>query len=142
MSMYGQFKTDSTLESKGIILDYGEFRITVARAGGANKKFAKLAEAKTKPFKRAIQTETMDNEKSMAIVREIYAEAVILNWETKVEKKFKPGIEGEDGKVLPFNKKNVILTLTNLPDLFADIQEQATKSALYRESIRETDAKN
>lgn len=142
MSMYGQFQTDTSLENQGIVIDYGTFRITVARAGGANKRFAKTLEAKTKPFKRAIQTDTMDNERGLEILRETYAEAVVLNWETKKDGVFVQGIESQDGGILPFNKENVVFTFQNLPDLFTDIQQQAEKSALFRKFLQEQDAKN
>lgn len=142
MSMYGQFQTDTSLESQGIVIDYGTFRITIARAGGANKRFAKTLETKTKPFKRAIQTETMDNERGLEILRETYAEAVVLNWETKKDNVFVQGIEAQDGGILPFNKENVVFTFQSLPDLFTDIQQQAEKSALFRKFLQEQDAKN
>lgn len=142
MSMYEQFQTDTTLETQGIVLDYGSFRVTIARAGGNNKRFSKVLEAKTKPFKRAIQTETLDNEKGLDVLREVYAEAIILNWETKIKDKFEVGIESPEGELLPVTKENVLATFRNLPDLFADIQEQASKVALFRQAQREDEAKN
>ena len=142
MSLYTQFKTDSKLETSGIVLDYGDFKVTVARAGGANKKFARLLNAKTKAYKRAIQTDTMDVEVGDKIVREVYAEAVVLNWETKVEGKFKQGIEAQDGKLLPFNRENLIKTFENVPDIFTDIQQQASTFALFRETVLEEESKN
>jgi hypothetical protein len=140
--MYEQFKTDSSLETEGVIVDYGQFRVTIARAGGGNKRFVKVLEAKTKPFKRAIQTETMDNERGLDVLREVYAEAIILNWETKKGDKFVQGIESEEGEILPFNKENVLATFRNLPDLFLDIQDQAGKAAIFRQAVREIDSGN
>jgi len=146
--MYRMFKTDESLEKNGILIDYTYFRVTIARAGGGNKKFTRVMEAKAKPNKRAIQTETIEPEKILELLREAYAESIILNWEVKVgedEDKnpiYKQGIEGPDGKLMPFTKENVLKTLRVLPDLFTDLQEQATKSALFREEIREADAKN
>jgi hypothetical protein len=144
MSIYALFKTNPELEQSGIELDYGNFKITIARAGGANKKFAKLLEARSKPYKRAIQTETMDIERANDLIREVYAEAVILNWETKINDVFVEGIEDpeDSSKTIPATKENIVRTLRLLPDLFVDIQEQATKAALFREEIREQDAKN
>lgn len=142
MSLYSQFKTDSNLEQTGVVLDYGNFRVTIARAGGANKKFERVLDAKTKPYRRAIQTETMDNKRGLEILREVYAEAVVLDWQTKTEKGWEKGIEAEDGKLLPVTVENILLTFNNLPDLFQDIQEQANKAALYRQSIREAESKN
>ncbi len=141
--MYNQFATSPEFERRGIEIDYGNFRVTVARAGGANKNFARLLEAKTKPFRRAIQTEMMDNDRAGELLMEVYAESVILKWETKVDGKFKVGIEPKDGgKLLPFCAENVMITLRNLPNLFADIQVQATREALYREELREDDTGN
>ena len=143
MSMYAQFQTDETLETKGVIIDYGQFRVTLARAGGANKKYSKVMESKAKPFRRAIQTETLDNDVAMKMLRESFAEACVLNWEVKGEdEEWTRGIEGKDGDLLDFNRDNVIATFENLPDLFSDLQEQANKVSIYREEILEQDSGN
>lgn len=151
MSMYKLFKTDTNLEKGGIIIDYGDFRVTIARAGGANKRFAKMLEAMTKPYRRAMQTDTMDNEKAIDIMREVYANAVILLWEVRVptgkdgkdEYKWIKGIEAPDGAdPLPYTKENVADALRALPDLFMDLQEQAAKVSLFRETILEDEAGN
>ncbi len=143
MSMYDKFKTNSDLEKEGVIHDYGDFRITIARAGGSNSSFVKMLEAKSRPHRRAIQTESMDSVLADNILRETYAAAVILNWEVKNEAgEFEEGIEAEDGSILPFTTANVSDTLKNLPDLFKDIQEQASKAALYLQSIQELEAGN
>lgn len=148
MGMYDQFKTDGNLETQGIVLDYGDFRVTIARAGGANKKFERTMEFKTKAYKRAIQTETLPNEKGKAILREVFAEAVVLNWEVRKpgkkdgEDTWEVGIEGPSGDVLPFSAENVAATFKALPDLFADIQEQAGKVALFRAAVLEAEAGN
>jgi hypothetical protein len=142
MSMYSQFATDQGLEKNGVILDYGHFRVTVARAGGSNKKFSRLLEKKTKPYRRQIQNESMDDIVAERIIREVYAECIIQNWETKEGDKWKKGIEGKDGKILPFCNQNIYDTLTNLPELFIDIQQQAGKAAIFKQEIQEDDAKN
>ncbi len=143
MSMYSQFKTDTKMETNGIVIDYGDFRVTIARAGGANKKYAKLLETKTQPYRRAIQTETMDNELAIDVLRQVYSEAVVLNWETKCDDKFKKGIEAPNGgDLLAAKPVNIVATFKALPDLFSDIQAQANKVALFREQVLEEDAGN
>ncbi len=141
-SMYGLFKTEPFLETEGVIIDYGAFRITIARAGGMNKRFSKALETKTKPFRRALETGTLDNERGLDLLREVYAESVILNWETQQNGKFVIGIESPDGDLLPYTKENVVLTFRNLPDLFADIQDQANKIAVFRQDEKEKAAGN
>lgn len=142
MSMYDQFKTDDNLEAKGVDLDYGDFIVTIARAGGGNRRFAKAMEAKAKPFRRLISTDTITAEQSSKILHEVYASAVVLNWRTKVDGELKVGIEGPEGDLLPFNADNVVATFKNLPDLFADIQTQANRIALFRKAEVEADSGN
>ena len=125
------------------MLDYGDFRVTIARAGGANKRFQKTLEARTRHLKRLIQTDSLDNEQAEPIVREVYAEAVVLDWELKQpDGSWVQGIEGPGGEVLPVNKENILLTFNNLPDLFADVKEQALKASLFRSALKEEAAKN
>ena len=147
MGMYQQFGTDKNLEKSGVVIDYGDFRVTVARAGSANSKFVRTHEFLTKPVRRLIEQEALPRERELAIQRELYAKAVILNWEVKETGKdsketWKQGIEGADGSVMPFNEENVIATFENLPDLFFDLQIQANTMKLFLASNREADAKN
>ncbi len=141
--MYAQFQTDAILETEGVEINYGPFRITIARAGGSNKRFARIMDSKTKPHRRAIQTETMDPDRAGTIHMEAYAEAIILRWEAKVNGEFKIGIENPDGgALLPVTVPNIVSTLVNLPDLWMDLQTQATRIALFRKTVMEDDAGN
>ena len=139
MSLYNTFETDKSLERDGIVLDYGfnsknqPVQIRIARAGGANTKFAKVLEQKMKPYKRAIANDTMDNKVAEKLLVEAYADAVILGWE---------GVEDREGSPLEYNRDNVVKVLTDLPDLFIDIQQQSQKSALYRAELREAEQGN
>ena len=139
MSLYKQFKTDKNVEKEGIVLNYGknskgeDIEIRIARAGGANVQYAKLLEAKTKPYRRQIQNETLDNEVAEKITKEVYAKAVVLGW---------TGVEDENGKEMEFSFENCMKLFDDLPDLWTDIQQQSTKSALFHADILEQDAKN
>lgn len=142
MKMYEAFQTDAELETAGVWIDYGDFKICLARAGGANKKFVKLMEQRTRPHRRAIETETFDNDRATLLLQDVYADSVIMAWETKVDDKMVPGIEGPDGKLLPVTKVNMLATFKALPDLFKDLQEQAAKNALFRTQLLLDAAKN
>jgi hypothetical protein len=139
MSLYKQFKTDKNVEKEGIVLNYGknskgeDIEIRIARAGGANVQYAKLLEVKTKPYRRQIQNETLDNDVAEKITKEVYAKAVVMGW---------TGVEDENGKPLEFSSENCIKLFDDLPDLWMDIQQQSTKAALFRADILEQDAKN
>lgn len=139
MSLYKSFKTDANLEKSGIELEYGEnskgqpILIRIARAGGANSAYNKRLEVLTKPYRRQIQTETIDNKVLEKIVAQAFAETVVLGWE---------GVEDEANNELPFSVDNVVKLFNDLPDLYKDIQEQAQKTALFRQEILEADSKN
>lgn len=139
MNLYNTFETDKNLERDGIVLDYGfnskqqPVQIRIARAGGANARFAKVLEQKMKPYKRAIANDTMDNKVAEKLLVEAYADAVILGWE---------GVEDRDGNPLEFTRDNVVKVLSDLPDLFLDIQAQSQKSALFRAEVREAEQGN
>lgn len=130
---YALFETDSSREKGGIEIDYGDFKIYIARAGGANKAYQKSLEVKSRPFRRAIQAETLDPETMTAIMREVYADTVILRWE---------GVTDRDGNDLPFTKDNCIKLFTDLPDLFEDVMSMAQKSSLFKTEMQEAEAKN
>lgn len=153
MGMYQQFKTDPEVEKKGIDLNYGHFRVTVARSGGANKAYQRMLENKTRPYQRAIATGVMDNDRSMGIIREVFAETVILGWEVLAKKnendelemvevndpegEFVKGIEGPDGTILPVTVENLVKTFEALPDLFFDLRAQSDNMQLFRQGLRE-----
>lgn len=139
MSLYKQFATDKNVERDGVVLSYGknsknkDINIRIARAGGANIRYTKLLEAAIKPYRRQLQNETMDNGVAEDITMRVYAQSVVLGWE---------GVEDENGNDMKFTVENCMKLFKDLPDLWADIQSQATRAALFRQDILEADAKN
>jgi hypothetical protein len=142
MGLYDTFETDANLETEGVFLDYGDFRVRVAHTGGANKKYIALIETKLKPLRRAMEAGSISNDRAGAIMMEIFAKTIILDWQTRVGEDWEQGIEDRDGNILPFNEENVMVTLRALPKLFQDIQEQANSIANFRAVELETEAKN
>jgi len=140
--MYKNFKSDPEAERTGIIQDFGTFRVTLARSGGANKSFQKTLERRSKKYERALATGTMDDEVAEKIMQETFCDTVVMNWEVLVDGEWTQGIEGPDGELLEYNKVNLMLTFKNLEDLYDDLRVQAGKGSLYRESLREEAAKN
>jgi hypothetical protein len=143
MTMYSTFKTDDKAEQEGILLEYDGFRVTVARAGGANKRFKRVLEELARPSQRLIANDAFSNDQADDLLKRVYAKTVVKNWETKVDGEWKRGIENPDGgELLPVNETNVLATFDALPDLYLDIRDQAQKSALFRVALREEAAKN
>lgn len=146
MGLYDIFATDENLEKTGVWFDYGDFRILAGFSGGGNKKYTTYAEKKFKPLRRAIETGAMGNERSMAVLIDVFAETVIYGWQTKQtvdgEEQWADGIESRTGEILPFTKENVRSTLTALPNLFSDLQTQCSMISNYRNRDMEAEAKN
>jgi hypothetical protein len=149
-SMFSQFETDPVLETDGIWIDYGDYRVQISRAGGANKKYLSYAETKTKPFRRAIQAGTMSENRIRDLLYDVYAKTVILNWQVadgempNGETKWKNGIPAKEvgAAALPVTPENIIATFRMLPSLFTDLQQAAEGIALFRKEEMEADAKN
>lgn len=139
MSLYTIFKTDDSLETNGITIDYGPnskgkpTKIRIARSGGANKSFSKTLERLTRPHRRAIQNGLLDNATADAIFRQAFVESVLLGWEN---------VEGPTGDDLPYTQENALTLLTDLPDLYTDLREQANNAALFRAATMEADLGN
>lgn len=137
--LYQQFKNDEHVEKEGLLLEYGDnskgqpIRIRIARAGGANAQFTKSFERHSKPYKRLLQLGQMEEEQNRRLLLNVYLDAVIKGWEN---------VEDKDGQPLPFNRANAEMLLTDLPELFQDIIQQAGNAVLFRDDINEADAGN
>lgn len=148
---YAAFETSKDLEADGIIIDYGTFRVRIARAGASNRRYLTLLEQKGRPYRRAASIGTLEPEIADRIVAEAFAEAVIRDWETKIVEG-----EGEDRKerwerciILPntlervaVNPANLVRVLLALPDLFSDLREEATTVANFLAAERENAGKS
>lgn len=139
MSLYRQYKSNPDAEKNGVVLTFGpnskgnEIRIRVARNGGTNDRYLKAIERHLKPHRRAIQTETMDREVLSSKMLQAFADGCVLDWEN---------VEDENCNDMPFTRENVVKLLTDLPDLYADVQEQSGKVSLFKQSLVETDTGN
>ena len=150
LDFYNLYETDKDKEKNGVpfLFADGMLRITLARAGGGNTRFARILAANSKPYKRAIQNEQLSDEKANDLMMKTYAEAVVMNWETEVKdengaKAFKKGIfvKGQEG-LQPVTLENIVAVFKLVPDLFSDIMAEASKLSNYISYQREEDAKN
>lgn len=143
MGMYDTFETDSNLEKNGVWLDYGDFRILIASAGQGNKNYVRYAEKKLKPVRRTMEAGALSNERSMALMADIYAKTIVLDWQVRDEEgEWKQGIEDKEGNIIAFNQENVEEAFHNLPRLFMDVQEQAQSLSNFRRAELEEETKN
>lgn len=136
------FETDQTVEKEGVIVQYATgVEIRIARAGGSNKKFSKAVTRLTQPYRRAIQTETLDEEISARLMREAYASAVVIGWKG-ITKDLVTHDDADAEIELEFNMANCIAVFKEQPNLFDDVQASAGKISIFRAAILEGDSGN
>lgn len=140
MSLYEEYETDPQLEKDGVHLEVGLSKagkvvtIKLRRAGGANQKFAKVFEQKSKPYRRLMEIPgALDPAVQERVMREVYADAVVSGWEN---------VEDKAGNEMPFNRENVIKLFTDLPDLFRRVMRESQDMDLFRAEVRETESGN
>ena len=133
MSIYAQYETNAELERKGIVLQIGEAKFRVARAGGANTKFNKRTEALCRPYRRQIETGTLDQKTLQSLTMEAIVDTVLLGWENVYDR---------EGKPIKFSKASAKNLFEELPDLYLEIVNGCTNYANFRQDLVEHDAKN
>ena len=134
-NIYDQFATDQRAETEGVRLPYGDAGwIQIARAGGSNTAFMRRAEEYTRKYQRKIDQSIMPHDVAREALIEIFADTVILDGE----------LRGRDGTMVPLkgNRDAVIKFMTDLPDLFLDVKEQAEGLSSFKELVTEDNSKN
>jgi hypothetical protein len=139
-SPYAMFETDDGVEQAGVLIEYGPFYFRVARAGGSNTRYRDQLRDRLRPHRRALATETMNEDLANRIIRDVFAETVVLGWGSEEHGEGK--IAGRDGKPIDFSVEAVKALFKDLPELAGDVMDQATKFNNFRAVIAEIDAKN
>lgn len=136
------FETDKKVEREGVIVEYAPgVEIKVARAGGANKKFAKVMQRLARPHRKAIQTDSINEDLLLGLFITAYAQTIILDWKG-ITKDLITHDDADAETELEFNAENIEAVLHAQPNLFQDIQRTADNIALFRADILEEDSKN
>lgn len=147
MSLRSTYTTDKTAEVEGKWFDIGVneddgsvMRIRLARMGKANKRYMKEVERKVSPHRDAIERETMPTGLADRIMREVFVDTVLLDWEGIRASELSGN--DEDKAPLKFNRDNALKLFEALPDMYDDWEAKARKSSSFREAQLEQDAKN
>ena len=149
MSIFSHFKTDTLLETEGVEIDYLEFKLSLRRAGGANKKYSLAFSdaAKAHKNKGHIDAQIKNDVMLDAFVKGCYVEH---SWYTRVETgkdeqgnpvyEYQRGIHNEKLEVIPGTLQNVRAVLKQLPDLFEALLLQAQDIDLFKRQQTEAAA--
>lgn len=138
MSLRKHFKTDESIEREGVEYLAGGCKFLLARSGGGNVKYNRMMERLCKPYRKQIQSQTLDDKVSERIAHEVFAATVLLGWEGVTYEDL--GLEGE-GEA-PCTMENKLLLFAELPELFRDLQDISGERSAYLMEIREEDAGN
>lgn len=127
MSIWDLYETDADRETEGFWYKVNK-KITVklARAGGANLSFTKAMEALTREHRKrggAFEGEKVDVELATDLMKQAFAETIIMDWK---------GLTKKDGKPLAYSAKAAYDLMVSLPDLFNELRDAAGEAANYR----------
>lgn len=133
LSIYELYETDLTKEVEGFWHNVTKkISVKMARAGGANLAFTKAMEFKTREHRKrggALEGNEMDIDLVTGIMKEAFAETIILDWK---------GITNKEGKKVPFSVAAAKKLIADLPDLYNELRDAAGLAANFRlEGIKE-----
>ncbi|MDB5490361.1 MAG: hypothetical protein JWO78_210 [Micavibrio sp.] len=131
---YALYEIDKTAEvQKGVPFKRGEFSIFVKRAGGGNKAYTKCLAETLAPVRQQLADDTLPESEGDNLMAQVFADTIIVGWENVRDRK---------GKPLAYTRENVVMMLTDLPELFRELQAFASNLANFRKAAIEADSKN
>lgn len=122
MSIYKKYKTNEISEQDGFwftigVNEHGDKEsFKLARISDRNKSYQKKLAQKIKPYQRSITNNTMDRGLIRQIQIELFVEFILLDW---------TGLLDDEGNEILFSKDKALELLTELPDLYDDLDDQA-----------------
>lgn len=139
--LFKQFKTNSAKEVEGVEIEFPEAQnddgtvptFIISRMGKSNKAYSKALDAATRPYRRQVELGTLKNEVAEGLFMGVFVDTVLRGWKN---------VQGEDGKELAYSKDAAISLLTELPDVYERLQEEAKLASNFRDSALEAEAKN
>ena len=143
MNLYEMYETDIGKETSGFWHDMpkpSKASFLLARAGGANMKFVKAMEVKSRPHRGrggALEDTSLDAdvdvELATGLTREAFAETIVLDWK---------GVVDRNDKKVNWSKEASVKLLNDLPDLYIELRDVASKVSNFRIEGIKADVKN
>lgn len=126
------FATNKNKEKDGVWVPMGpSAQFLLARAGGSNTRYLNAAAAAGRPHERRIRLNLMDAAEARNLAIGPFVDTVLLDWkDVKVK-----------GEIIPYSKEAAKKLLTDMPDLFDALNEQAQSVANFQGYVEEA-AKN
>jgi len=123
MNLFEAFETDKNLENEGVWFEIQPgVRFKCARMGSMNKTYKRTLSQKMKPHQRQYQQGTLDETLGENLLKDVFIESVLLDWE---------GVTDRKGEPLEFNFNNAKWLFDELPEVYAAISSEAEKAGNY-----------
>lgn len=140
MGLYSVFKTNNALEREGRWFDLTSIKnddgtvpgFKMARMHKNNPEYQSRLERLSKELRQAIELDTLTEDIAGPVMRGVFVEAVLLDWRNVFD---------EDNKPIPFSKENADKLLSELPDLYLILADEARKLGNFRNAQVEEVAK-
>lgn len=138
MSLYSAFKQNSNLIEEGVWINYdfgGDNKVgfKIARMSKGNKEYVRLMEQIARKNKNSMRLNTLTNDQAESIQLDVFCMSILKDWRN---------VTDENDEPLTFSVANAQKLMVDLPDLYADLTEQANNMANYSEATAEDLAKN
>lgn len=141
MGLHKQFKTNADKEVSGVEIEFPEAMnedgstptFVISRMGKSNKTYSKALEAATRPYRRQVELGTMKNEVAETLFMGVFVDTILKGWKN---------VQDEKGEEIVFSKDAATALLTELPDVYERLQEEAKLSANFRDSALESESGN
>jgi hypothetical protein len=138
-SLFKQFKLDDSKLADGAEVTYAPNdngsvpTFVLARMANSNVKYTKELELQTRPYRRQIELETIDDMVSRELQLKIFCKTILLGWSNVLDEK---------NQTISFSFENAMSLMKKLPELYDDLSAQAKKASLFRDEAQEAAAKN
>lgn len=146
MTLAKIFKTDDKKEVEGVRIEYPANEdgtvpyFVIRRTSRSNKEYTKALERNMRPVQVQLRTKTLANEKADQLLMQSFIEGALVTW-ANIPNSDVTGSETDTGYAV-YSIESAKKLFTNIPDLYADLTEQANEVVLFRNNDQEETAKN
>lgn len=133
MAKLSSIEVDRALQSEGIVVDYHGIKVRLAQQN--NPRARELVRRKMGLIKVRDQDGNIPKDDLRRIIREVWAEAVILGWSE---------MEAEDGTPIPYTPEKALEILSDekFSDFSQFVDSVSSNAERYFRKASETDLKN
>lgn len=121
---FGSYAVDREKEARnGVWIDIADASFLCLRAGGSNRRYQRAIQTAYFEIKKQFDDQTELNDALNIRAMEIFVDTALLNWR---------GVcDVSTGEEIPFSPEAARALLTEIPDLFDELQDRAQERERY-----------